>query len=76
MQQGKMFFFIGCLMALFQGGVVRRLPLGSERKAAMWGLLLIVPSFAIVGSAYSLPMLYLGNNTLLLLVLLAYVISG
>lgn len=60
MQQGKMFFFIGSLMALLQGGVVRRLPLGSERKAAMLGLLLIVPSFAIVGSAYSLPMLYLG----------------
>jgi len=60
MQQGKMFFFIGTLMALLQGGVVRRLPLGSERKAAMLGLLLIVPSFAIVGSAYSLPMLYLG----------------
>jgi len=60
MQQGKMFFFIGLLMAVLQGGVVRRLPLGSEQKYAMMGLLLIVPSFAIVGSAYSLPTLYLG----------------
>ena len=32
MQQGKMFFFIGLLMAVLQGGVVRRLPLGSEQK--------------------------------------------
>jgi MFS family permease len=55
-----MFFFIGLLMAVLQGGVVRRLPLGSEQKYAMMGLLLIVPSFAIVGSAYSLPTLYLG----------------
>merc|ERR1711972_666018 len=46
--------------AVLQGGVVRRLPLGSEQKYAMMGLLLIVPSFAIVGSAYSLPTLYLG----------------
>ena len=40
MQQGKMFFFIGSLMALLQGGVVRRLPLGSERKVhlAYWHL--------------------------------------
>jgi len=60
MQQGKMFFFIGCLMALLQGGLVRRIPLGNEKKFAKLGLLLIVPSFAIVGSAYSLPMLYLG----------------
>lgn len=60
MQQGKMFFFIGCLMAVLQGGVVRRIPQGSEQKAALWGLLLIVPSFSIVGVAYSLPQLYLG----------------
>lgn len=60
MQQGKMFFFIGCLMAILQGGVVRRIPLGSEQKAAMWGLLLIVPSFSLVGTAHSLPQLYLG----------------
>jgi len=60
MQQGKMFFFIGSLMAVLQGGVVRRIPLHCQQKAAMGGLLLIVPSFAIVGSAHTLPMLYLG----------------
>merc|ERR1719158_819689 len=32
MQQGKMFLFIGTLMAIFQGGYVRRIPPGSEKK--------------------------------------------
>ena len=35
MQQGRMFLFVGIVMAVLQGGVVRRIPLGSERKAAM-----------------------------------------
>jgi len=60
MQQGKMFLFIGTLMAIFQGGYVRRIPPGSEKKVAMRGLLLIVPSYAIVGMSGSVPMLYLG----------------
>ena len=33
--QGRMFLFVGIVMAVLQGGVVRRLPQGSERKAAM-----------------------------------------
>merc|ERR1711915_215240 len=49
MQQGRMFLFVGIVMAVLQGGVVRRIPEGREKKAAMGGLLLIVPSFAIVG---------------------------
>jgi len=60
MQQGRMFLFIGVLMAILQGGIVRRIPLGKERKTTMWALLVIVPSFAIVGAAYSIPQLYLG----------------
>jgi len=60
MQQGKMFLFVGVIMAALQGGVVRRIPQGGEKRAAMWGLLLIVPSFAIVGSCQTLPQLYLG----------------
>ena len=35
MQQGRMFLFVGIVMAVLQGGVVRRIPQGSERKAAM-----------------------------------------
>jgi len=60
MQQGRMFLFVGIIMALLQGGVVRRIPQGKERKSAMGGLLLIVPSFAIVGSCQTIPQLYLG----------------
>ncbi|XP_023345055.1 major facilitator superfamily domain-containing protein 10 [Eurytemora carolleeae] len=60
MQQGRMFLFIGIIMAVLQGGVVRRIKLGGEKNAALWGLLLIVPSFAIVGMAQSIFALYCG----------------
>jgi len=60
MQQGRMFLFVGIVMAVLQGGVVRRIPQGKEKKAAMGGLLLIVPSFAIVGSCKTIFQLYLG----------------
>lgn len=43
MVQGRMFLFIGIIMAVLQGGVVRRIKLGGEKNAALWGLLLIVP---------------------------------
>jgi len=59
-QQGRMFLFIGTIMALLQGGVVRRIKPGSEKTAALWALLLIVPSFAIVGSSESMLSLYTG----------------
>jgi len=60
MDQGKMFLYIGVLMALIQGGYVRRIPVGKEKGMAMYGLLLIVPSFALVGFAQSRTMLYAG----------------
>ena len=60
MQQGKMFLFIGVLMALVQGGYARRIPAGKEKSVALRGLILIIPSFAIIGFAYNLWMLYLG----------------
>ncbi len=55
-----MFLFIGVLMALVQGGYVRRVPPGKEKAMALRGLLLIIPSFAIVGVAYNVTVLYLG----------------
>jgi hypothetical protein len=35
MDQGKMFFFIGTVMALVQGGYVRRIKQGVELKRAL-----------------------------------------
>jgi hypothetical protein len=46
-----MFLFIGCLMAVVQGGYVRRIPQGKEKATVLRGLLIIVPSFAIIGFA-------------------------
>eukprot|EP00093_Oithona_nana_P005982 05982.XXX_126793_124899_1 [CDS] Oithona nana genome sequencing. len=60
MDQGKMFLFIGILMAVVQGGYVRRIPPGREKTMVLRGLLLIVPSFAFVGFAQNLPTLYFG----------------
>jgi MFS family permease len=61
MDQGKMFLFIGTLMALVQGGYVRkRIPPGKEKAMVLRGLLIIVPSFAIVGFAQNKLTLYFG----------------
>lgn len=60
MEQGRMFLFVGVVMAVLQGGVVRRIPLGKEKAAAMAGLLLIVPSFVIVGNCRTIAQLYTG----------------
>ena len=62
MDQGKMFLFIGILMAVVQGGYVRRIPPGKEKAMVLRGLLLIVPSFAFVGFAQNLLTLYFGKN--------------
>ncbi len=60
MQQGKMFLFIGVIMTILQGGVVRRLKPGSESHMAQMGLLVIIPSFMVVGVAQNLTTLYIG----------------
>lgn len=60
MDQGKMFLFIGTLMSLVQGGYVRRIPPGSEKKMALYGLLLIIPAYALIGFAGDLITLYTG----------------
>ena len=33
--QGRMFLFVGIVMAVLQGGIVRRIPQNKERRAAM-----------------------------------------
>nr|XP_023022266.1 major facilitator superfamily domain-containing protein 10 [Leptinotarsa decemlineata] len=60
MQQGWMFFIIGLIMAVMQGGYVRRIPQDKVKTTAITGLWLIVPSFVFVGLATGPIMLYLG----------------
>ena len=56
-----MFIFIGLVIALVQGGMVRRMaPKYGERKLALMGLLAVAPGFVVVGVGASTTMLYLG----------------
>lgn len=56
-----MFVFVGLLIALVQGGLVRRLaPRVGERKLVRLGVGLVVPSFALIAWAPSAAALYLG----------------
>lgn len=59
-QQGRMLLFIGLMMGLFQGGLVRRVKPGKEKFIAMIGLAVIIPSFVIIGLAKSTTVLYVG----------------
>ena len=61
-QQAMMFVFIGLLLALVQGGLVRRLvPIAGERLLVRIGMALTLPGFVLVGLAKSVAMLYAGN---------------
>lgn len=59
-QQGKMFLYIGVIMACVQGGYVRRIPAGQEKKMALRGILLIIPSFIIIGVASNVATVFVG----------------
>lgn len=60
MDQGRMFFVIGITMIIVQGGIVRRFPPGKEISFAMRGLVVLIPSFLIIGVAHSKKLLYVG----------------
>ncbi|KAG7274706.1 hypothetical protein CRUP_021147 [Coryphaenoides rupestris] len=60
MQQGKMFFFIGVIMALIQGGYSRRIQPGHHIKAVRTAIMALIPAFILVGLAWNLVMLYVG----------------
>lgn len=56
-----MFVFVGLVIALVQGGAIRRLaPRHGERRLTQVGLALLVPGFLAVGLAGGLLALYLG----------------
>ncbi len=55
------FVFTGLVMALVQGGLVRRLaPRWGERRVAMVGLVAVIPGFVLLGAAQSLWVFYAG----------------
>lgn len=58
--QAKMFLTTGVIMALLQGGVVRRIKMEKMKQSAVLGLILIVPSFIIVGLSRNVFWLYVG----------------
>ncbi|CAH1153634.1 unnamed protein product [Phaedon cochleariae] len=60
MQQGWMFFIIGLVMAVIQGGYVRRISQEKTKSTAITGLWLIIPSFIFVGIASGPILLYIG----------------
>uniref|UniRef100_A0A0K8R469 Putative tetracycline-efflux transporter pediculus us corporis tetracycline-efflux transporter n=1 Tax=Ixodes ricinus TaxID=34613 RepID=A0A0K8R469_IXORI len=60
MQQGKMYFVVGLVMASVQGGYVHRVQPGKEARVCLVGILMIIPSFILVGIAWSPYVLYSG----------------
>lgn len=60
--QAKMFLTTGVIMAVLQGGVVRRIKMEKMKQSAVLGLALIVPSFIVVGLSNSVFWLYIGMS--------------
>ena len=57
----KMFVFVGLMIALVQGGFVRRLvPRMGERKLSLFGLVLTAPGFVLIGTTTTTWQLYAG----------------
>jgi len=55
------FVYVGLLIAIIQGGLIRRLvPRFGEKRLALMGLLLPLPGFVLIGTSYSTAQLYLG----------------
>lgn len=60
-QNAQLFVFVGLVIALIQGGVLRRLaPRIGDRRVATLGLVLLVPAFFLVGLAGIPSVLYAG----------------
>lgn len=60
-QNAELFVFVGLIIAVVQGGVLRRLaPRLGDRRVALTGLVLLVPGFVMVGLAPSAAVLYGG----------------
>ena len=63
LENAWMFVFIGLVIAVVQGGVVRRLaPRLGERRLAWVGMALTVPGFVLVGAAHDEQPLLVGES--------------
>lgn len=61
LQNGMLFLFIGVVIALVQGGIVRRLaPKYGEKKLVIAGLIMILPGLILVGLCQNQFLLYSG----------------
>lgn len=60
MQQGKMYFFVGILMIIIQGGYVRRIANDKHHRFAFIGLLTIVPAYLLISIAETQLVFYCG----------------
>ncbi|XP_033828596.1 major facilitator superfamily domain-containing protein 10 [Periophthalmus magnuspinnatus] len=60
MQQGKMFFFIGVVMALIQGGYARRIKPGKHISNVQMAMVTLIPAFLLIGFSWNVTMLYTG----------------
>ncbi|XP_061586085.1 major facilitator superfamily domain-containing protein 10 [Cololabis saira] len=60
MQQGKMFFFIGVVMAVIQGGYARRIKPGQHIGAVRVAILMLIPAFILIGLSRNMTVLYAG----------------
>ncbi|XP_068167218.1 major facilitator superfamily domain-containing protein 10 [Antennarius striatus] len=60
MQQGKMFFFTGVVMALIQGGYARRIKPGQQIRAVSMAIAVLIPAFVLIGLSWNVTMLYMG----------------
>lgn len=61
MDNGYMFLFIGFVIAMVQGGYVRRkASIVGEKKMALTGLIILIPGLVMIGLADSLTLLYVG----------------
>ncbi|PCJ56051.1 MAG: MFS transporter [Candidatus Hydrogenedentota bacterium] len=60
-QNAYMFLFIGLILALVQGGYVRRkAPIIGSKRMALQGFVMVIPGLVFVGMAQSVGVLYLG----------------
>jgi len=59
MDQGKLYLYSGLIMAILQGGYIRRIKGGLEAKIALLGLTMIIPSFIFMGLSTKISHIYL-----------------